>query len=456
MRAVLISVATLLFSASLLLTGHGLQTILVPIRAGLEGFSTVEIGLIGSSYYVGFVLGCLVAPYAILVAGHIRAYTAFVALASAAALAHPLFVDPLGWAAMRVVTGLSLAGLYLIIESWLNERATNDNRGVVMSAYIFVNFTVITVGQLLVAFGDPASFALFSFAAILFSLAAIPIALTRSTAPGPVTMVRFRVRHLYRLSPAGFVGCFMVGVANGAFWGLGPTFATAFGLTATGAAIFMSVAVLSGAAMQWPVGRISDRVDRRSVLVALCIAAAVGSVTLVLVANARPDYLPWAGFLFGAFALPGYAVAAAHAFDYVDPAGYVEASAGLLLANGFGSVIGPILAAWLMRETSTEALFAFIAMAEILLALFVAGRMRVRESPSDEVKSDFDLAVTAPIVAVATPEPLEESPDIVVSPHFEPEPMGMAAASESGAQDDEDTPAAEPDEAKEKRPEPVD
>ncbi len=407
---ILAPVAALLVSVGLLIMGNGLQSTLLPIRAGFEDFSATDIGLLGSFYYIGFIAGCLAGPYIIMRAGHIRTFTALVALASAAALAHPLAIDPVAWMMFRALTGFCLAGLYLVIESWLNERATNQTRGVVMSSYIVVNFSVITVGQLLVTLYEPTSFALFSLASILVSLAAVPVALTRSAQPAPITLVRFRPKKLFALSPAGAAGVLMIGVINGSFWSLGPFYARGTGLSVTATAIFMSVAVVGGALAQWPLGRISDRFDRRRVLLGICLATAAASLGLTLLGGMSPAVQLALGFLFGATSLPGYAIAAAHTYDHADPSDYVEVSAGLLLLNGIGSAAGPIAAALLIGSYGPLGLFAFTCGVALALAAFVVTRLRARAPVPAAAKEDFDLASTAAVVVAGDTEALEASP----------------------------------------------
>lgn len=416
---ILAPVTALLLSVALLIMGNGLQTTLLPIRAGLESFSPVGIGLLGSSYFVGFIIGCLGVPYIILRVGHIRAFTALVALASAAALAHPLLVDPLAWILIRLITGACLSGLYLIIESWLNERATNETRGLVMSSYIVVNFTVITIGQLMVTLYAPESFALFALASILVSLAAIPVALTRSAQPAPITLVHFNARKLIRLSPAGVIGIFMVGLSNGAFWALGPVYAIGVGMSVTATALFMSVAVIGGAIAQWPLGRLSDRMDRRHVMIGIAVASMIAGGGLVILGHFSTEGRMALAFLFGAATLPAYAIAAAQTFDHAAPGDYVEVSAGLLLMNGAGSAFGPLLASGVIASTGPGGLFLYNAAVQAALALFVISRMRVRDAPPMEEREDFDLTSTAPVVTVGGADAMAASPLVATREELE-------------------------------------
>ncbi|WP_181699157.1 MFS transporter [Chthonobacter albigriseus] len=397
-------VAALLFGIAFLLAGNGLQTTLAPLRAAAEGFSAIEIGLMGSGYYLGFVVGCLVGPYLIRRAGHIRAFTALVSIASATVLVHPLSIHPAAWILLRAVTGFSLAGIYLIVESWLNDRATNQNRGFIMSAYIIVNFATITVGQMLVTTASIHDFTLFAVASILVSAAVLPVSMTRSDQPAPIAIVQFRPIRLFLTAPVGIIGALLIGVANGAFWSLGTVYATGRGLDSQGAAIFMSVAVVGGAAMQWPIGRLSDRFDRRTVLAGVMAAAATVSVFLAMLPLGNYGLMAMS-LAFGMTTLTGYSVAAAHAYDRADKNAYVEMAAGVLLANGLGSVIGPVLASALMASHGPEWLFLFMAIVQGLLIVFIALRVWLRGPASNTEKEEFDVYSTAPVGGAITPEP---------------------------------------------------
>ncbi|ODN70966.1 MFS transporter [Methylobrevis pamukkalensis] len=408
-------IASLLIGIAFLLAGNGLLSTLTPLRASFEEFGALEIGLIGSGYYAGFVAGCLAGPYLILRAGHIRAFAALVSAASAIAIVHPMMIDPVVWTLCRAVTGFSLAGLYLIVESWLNDRATNENRGFLMSSYIVVNFAAMTAGQMLVTTADLSSFTLFALASILVSVAAIPVALTRSAQPAPITLVQFNPVKLYRMAPVGLVGSLMIGVGNGSFWSLATIFGLGRGLSADESAVFMSVAVIGGALAQWPVGRLSDKVDRRIVLLVVLALAATVCVTLASLTLSGGMLLAL-GLLFGITTLPGYSIAAAHAYDRADPSAYVETAAGILLANGIGSIIGPIAAAVLMKSFGPSALFFFIAATQIALFLFVILRMTQRGPQASDTKTGFDLYSTATVGGVLTPDPLQESDPMVQSP----------------------------------------
>ena len=408
-------IVSLLIGVALLLAGAGLQITLLPLRGSTEGFGTFALGVIGSAYYVGFVTGCLTGPFVIVRAGHIRAFTALVALAAAAVLAYGLAPYAVAWAIFRGITGFCLAGFYLVIESWLNDRASNETRGFVMSSYVAVNLAALAAGQMLVTLYPVDGYRSFMLAGILTALAIVPVALTRSAQPAPITIVRFRPRQLYEAAPVSLVSCFMVGISIGAFWALGPLSVEGDGLSVGEVAAFMSISVVGGALAQYPVGRISDRMDRRLVLLALLIGSAAMSLVLWLFAPMGP-LLVVLGFLFGATAMPGYSLAAAHGYDKTAREDMVPTGATMLLANGLGAVGGPVAAAGVMSYAGPRALFLFVAVVQALLAAFVFYRTKVQAPVAQPEKTDFDLATTAQVGAVVATEELNPADEYVVAP----------------------------------------
>ena len=420
MQANLRPIASILLGVAFLLAGNGLQFTLLPLRGAAEGFGAPAIGLIGSAYYVGFAAGCLLAPYMILRAGHIRAFAALVAVAVVVGLAYPLAPDVIAWTVFRLLNGFCLAGFYLVVESWLNDRATNATRGLVMSSYVMVNFAAFAGGQLMVTLYPVEHAGGFMIAAMMASLAIVPVALTRSAQPAPITIVSFRPVQLYRAAPAGLVASLMVGIATGAFWGLGPVSATGNGLDVTQVAIFMGAATIAGALAQWPVGRLSDRMDRRLVLLALLVGAAIVGVLLWLFGGGGWMLL-LLGILFGALSFPCYSLAAAHAYDKTPSSEMVPTAATILLANAIGAATGPLLAAALMYSLGPRALFLFTAIVQALLAGFVFYRTRAQPSLTSPEKSNFDLASTAPIGAMVTGEtPDPQDPSVAVPEAYPP------------------------------------
>lgn len=412
MIAKLAPVAVLLLSAALLLMGNGLQGTLLPVRANLEDFAVPEIGLIGTAYFVGFGAGCYYGGRIVRRAGHIRAFAAMASLASAIALVHALFPTPVLWWVLRGVTGFCFAVLYVVIESWLNEQSTNETRGQILSIYNAINLTVITIGQMMLILSDPREFPLFAMASVLISLAVIPLAMTTAAPPAPVLGVQIKLRSLYALSPVGCVGVLIVGLVNGAFWALAPVFAQERGFGVVGIAVFMSAAVLGGAIAQWPLGRLSDRRDRRHIIVAVSIAGAIGSVAAALAISLPPGAIFVAIIVFGAMAFPLYSLCLAHMNDFVPQDEFVSTASAMLLLYAGGAALGAIPASLLMSQMGPLGLFVATAVGHAVLAIFTLTRMRVRPAPAEQEKERFvGVPRTSPTLYALDPRGEETDED---------------------------------------------
>ena len=396
MKQALAPVAALLISVSILLTGQGLQGALLPMRATLEDFSPIAVGAMGAAYFFGFTLGCLQAGELVKRVGHVRVFLSMTALASAAPLVHALVVIPWPWGMLRLITGFCFAVIYVVIESWLNEQSTNENRGFVFSAYTMINLTVLAVGQMMTLLYNPSGIELFAIASVLVSLAAIPIALSVSPSPEVPQSAKVDLPKLFRVSPTGAFGCLATGLANGAFWSLAPVFT--FGVTAdiSDAAGFMTAAVIGGAIAQWPIGVTSDRLGRRPVLLSISVVGAIAGIALVFLS--REANLPVLFLLaaaWGALAFPLYAVAVAYTNDLADPSDYVEISSSLLLVYGIGAIVGPFVASFAMSLFGSHMLFVYAAVSKTLLLLFALGRFSVTEKPPHEEQVEFSDALTS-------------------------------------------------------------
>lgn len=399
-------IASLLLGVAILLTGQGLQGVLVPVRATLENFSTLAVGFIGAFYFLGFTYGCWQGAGMIRRAGHVRVFAAMTAVASVAPLLHGLWVNLWTWGALRFTTGFCFAVLYVVIESWLNERADNENRGSVFSAYIIINMTMLAAGQQMLVLEDPVKLHLFAVASVLVSLASVPVLMSRGEQPEEVTHSRFNLRELYRNSPSGMLGSLTSGLTNGSFWALAPVFTTAVTHDIDMAAWFMTSAVLGGALGQWPLGWWSDRVDRRYVMVGICFAVVIVELALWHFSSLLDDNaLLVLGFLWGALAFPLYSVSVAQANDRALPGTFVMISSGLLLMYGAGAVIGPFLAGGIMTVLESGSLFLFAALAHIGLGVFVMARRRKEDEVAATAQTDFNDALTS---ALTTSQVYEE------------------------------------------------
>jgi len=390
------SVAALLFGAAILLTGQGLQGTLIPVRATLENFSTISIGLMGATYFLGFTFGCWRGAGLIRSVGHVRVFAAMTAIASAAPLFHGLWVNPWVWSSLRFVTGFCFAVLYLVIESWLNERSTNQNRAGVFSAYVLINMTVLGVGQQMLLFYDPLHLNLFAIASVLVSLAAVPVALSKSENPRPIEDAKLDFRYLYKNSTAGMLGSLVCGLANGSFWALGPVFSVNISGDISLTAHFMTAVVVGGALGQWPLGWLSDRTDRRIVLGGISFASVfIGAVMWLMAPELSNIGLITMGALWGAMAFPLYSISVAHANDRAKAGDFVMVSAGLLLMYGIGAIVGPIITSLLMSVSSPGSLFLFTGVVHLLLAIYVLTRRLFKAQPAEVDHKPFSEALAS-------------------------------------------------------------
>ncbi len=388
LRAVF-SISALLLAAAILLAGNGLQGTLLAVRGNLEGFPTALIGALMSAYYAGFILGCRFNPAFIKSVGHIRTFLALASIASAATLMHPFFVNVIAWAVLRAITGFCFAGLIMIIESWINERATNANRGQILSVYRVIDLGATTVGNMLLATASPQGFELFALTSILISLALVPVALTRSDAPKPIATARLNIPKLFQISPVAAVGAPLVGLGNAAFWSVGAVYAARLGYDKTLIASFMSSVVIGAAVLQWPLGWISDRIDRRLVMIGAAICGVSAAIALARYGGQSPQLLLLLGATFGAFIIPMFGLTAAHANDHADPGTAVETNGSLLLLNGVGSVIGATLGAIVMSKFGPAALFDYIAAVYTAFIVFCIFRVLINKPLPEDEKSPF-------------------------------------------------------------------
>lgn len=398
MLAAVATVWALLLGAALIMVGNGLLVTLLGVRAELEGFPEVVSGLVMSCYYIGFLAGSFLVPKAIQRVGHVRVYAALASLVAAASLVHAIFVDPAVWGLMRMVAGFSYAGLYVIGESWLNDRAANETRGKLLSVYMVIQFAGVAVGQLLLNLSDPLGFELFSLVAILLALAVPTMLIGTSRAPSFESPAKMGLAQLFRISPLGVLGCFGVGIAHSAFFAMGAVYAKSTGLSVAQVANFMTAAVVGGVAAQWPIGHLSDRVDRRVIIVvASCIAAGAAAAAAMLPAG-MPLMLLVLVCLLGAATLPLYSLVVAHTNDFLKPSEMVAASGSLMLVFGIGAIAGPAVVGVAMSTIGPVGFFLYLAAAHGLIALIALFRMTRRAAPRIEERTPYQpVAPTAPL-----------------------------------------------------------
>jgi MFS family permease len=379
----------LLLGMGVLMLGAGLQSTLLGLRATLEGFPTVVTGIVMSCYYVGYVLGTIVAPPLLGQLGHIRVFAALAAVASAAILVQGCFVDPWTWGAMRLVSGLCFAGLYVVAESWLNDRATRANRGRLFAIYMLILYVGLGAAQFLLIFSDPRTPTAFMLVAVLISLAMVPIVVSAQQVPDHAVPRKVHLRELYGNSPLGVVAVTISGLISAIVFSMGPVYARLSGLETSSVATFMAASILAAVVTQYPIGRLSDRIDRRTVIAGVCTISMIVAGSIV----AFPE-MPRAAFLtlaasFSGFALTLYSLSVSHVNDKLEPAQMVASSSTLLLLNGGAAAFGPLLAGGLITAFGPRAYFATLAMLSGALAVYDLWRKaRGRPVPPSQ-KSPF-------------------------------------------------------------------
>ena len=383
------SIFSLLLGIGIILIGSGFLGTLVGLRAVLENFSEVVIGLIMSAYFLGFIAGAYVCPPIINRVGHIRAFAVMATVAASAVLMHAIVINPWAWVVLRLVTGICSVGLYMVIESWLNAQSTNQQRGQVFALYMTVNMLAMAAGQTLLLLNKVDSFVPFAIIAILFSLGLVPVALTWMNEPQPISTPSLRMAYLYGKAPLGVLGTLIAGLQLGAFWGMGAVFGKGIKLPDSWIATFMSAAIMGGAVLQIPIGRMSDTRDRRSVLLIVSIAGAIAAAAAFALAEWSSTALVICIFLFGGFTFPIYALSVAHMNDHLNANEVLEATSGLLLTYGIGATLGPTFAGALMATFGPLMLLLYFCAMLVVLAVVCRYFMSLRPPVATGNKGEF-------------------------------------------------------------------
>ncbi|WP_068110895.1 MFS transporter [Tropicimonas marinistellae] len=415
----LVPVSALLFGSALLLFAGGMHGLVLPVRGSAEGFSASSLGLLGTGWAVGYVMGCILSPRLVGLVGHIRTFGTMCALASVTILFQALLVETWAWIPSRAISGFCFAGAAMIVESWLNDRATPQTRGTIFGIYSMVNLSAMTAGQMAIALGDATGFVFFALGGIFYSLALIPTALSTSPSPAPLTSVSLDLRALWTNSPVAVAAVFLVGISNAAFGTLSAVYADQAGLTLTAIALFSSLPVLAGALSQIPIGYASDRMDRRIVLIFTAAVALAADLAFILLApEDRWTNLALACF-FGAAIFAMYPIIVAHANDHAPLGTSIQVSGGLLMVFGLGSVLGPLVAGVAMSSIGRQGLFLTTVVAHVLLVLFTLWRIYRSPAVREADKGAFHVTLSA---RVATPETAalasgeEEENPLVIEP----------------------------------------
>ncbi len=373
-RNVVASIWPLFGGLALLMVGGGLLGSLLGVRADLAGFPTIVIGVVMSMYYVGFLLGSLTIPRWLIKVGHIRVYAGLASLAAATALSYSLLITPVAWGAFRFVFGLAMSGLYVTVESWLNDRASNETRGRLLSVYMLVITFGLGFGQLLLGLDSPLNATLFILVGILLSLAVVPVAMVRIPAPEETIPVEFSIAALTATAPLGVLAVVLSGAADGAILSLGAVYATKVGMEPGLVGVFMAASLVGAAASQYPLGSLSDRFPRRRVI----LAVATGAAVLAAAGAILDPTGPWLFVLaaaYGALAFPMYALAVSMINDVMPAHQLVAAAAGIVFVYGIGSITGPLIVSALMEVLGPAGYFWGLAGFFVPLAVYAFGRI---------------------------------------------------------------------------------
>jgi MFS family permease len=419
MRQTILSLTALLTGIGILVMGSGLLGTVLAVRAEIEGFPVEVTGAVMAAYFVGLVLGSIYAVRLIERVGHIRTFAGLAAVVSAAALGFALVVSPISWAILRGLCGFCLAGLYMVTESWLNQEAPRDSRGRLLSLYMMVNLGALGGGQLLLPLSDPATFYPFCIASMLLSLGLVPVTMSRTVAPTPARIRPVSLAALYRLSPLGFASCAASGLIMGAIWAMGPVYAQMSGFDTAGVAAFMAAMVVGGIVVQWPVGALSDRFDRRRVIVLTMFAAGLACVGAIAGHGSASAAMLVLACLFGGFVFPLYSLGVANVNDFDRDENFVAISSGLLLIYGCSAAIGPMAASVVMGQIGAVGFFFYQAVVCAAFVVFGIYRLRARSSiPAEDQTSTVLVPRTSPILAGldprADPEDVIAEPDAAV------------------------------------------
>ena len=386
---------------AVLITAHGFQGNLLGVRAVIEEFNVIATGAIMSGYFVGYFFGANVIPNLVGKVGHIRVFAAFASMASLAILLHAVFVNPYVWILGRFITGLSLIGVYIVVESWLNDRATNRNRGEVLSIYMFITFSGLAFGTLLLNFNSPENYEPFILISLLFSIALIPILLTKRKPPKFKKISSINVKQLYKISPLGTFSMFCTGFIHSSIFTLGAVYAAKMNFTIFEISLFLFSISIAGALFQWPIGYFSDRSDRRIIIIACSFLAALfcflvtsASQTslenMYLASSIGMDKIIFFIFItvYAGFALPLFTLNLAYVNDFIPKEKFVAAGAGLQIIFGMGAMGGPVLCSVFMNMYGANGFFIYLGFFHLLIGLFGMYRITKR-SYEDNPDSTF-------------------------------------------------------------------
>ena len=402
----------LFFGVGMIMLANGLQGSLIGVRASLEGYTAFAAGFIMTGYYAGFLSGALIIPQRIKNVGHVRTFAALASIASISILLHSLHVSFFGWFLMRFITGMCFVGMYTVAESWINDLSENNNRGQALSVYMMVSMAGSAFGQLFLNIASPETATLFMLVSILISVSLVPILVVVSKQPDFSISEFLTIKELYNTSPLGVTAAVLTGLAHGTLWGIGSIYALKNGLTIEQVSIFMFTFIIGGAVNQYLIGYLSDRYDRRSVLVAVAFLASFFSVLAVVFGTSFTSLLI-VTFIFGGLTVPLYALAIAHTNDFLSKKEMVAASAGLQLATGAGLTVGPLLGGLAIDLIGAAGFWIYLFVIHGSLGIFGLYRMSIRDAvPLEDQGSTVLLNSRSAIVSMELyPDAEENSSD---------------------------------------------
>ncbi|RCK43467.1 major facilitator transporter [Thalassospira profundimaris] len=402
MIQVLTSVWALLIGIVLIMLGNGMHFTLIGLRGGIEGFSSAELAIVTSGYFAGFLAGARLTPRMIRRVGHVRVFAALGSFTSAALIALPLIPEPWAWTLLRVILGFCMSGIYVTAESWLNDSSTNETRGKVLSAYMIAQTLGIIGAQGLLTFGDAANSALFIVASILVSISFAPILLSASSVPMTEAARPMGLKELFAGSPLSTVGIFLLGCVYATQTGMAAVFGTQIDMTTGQIAAFVAMLFAGALVFQYPIGWLSDRMDRRTLIFGASMVA-MGASMLGGVSGDNFVFLMGAAFLAGGMTTPLYALFLAYTNDYLPLEDMPAASGGLVLTFGVGAILGPLLAGWSMEHFGPRSFWLVLAVTFAVIAVYALYRMTRRESlPVEETERYVSVLPTTSPMAVET------------------------------------------------------
>lgn len=398
----------LLLGIMLLMVGNGLQGSLLGVRGALEGFSTLELSVIMSGYFMGFLGGSRLAPEMIRRVGHVRVFAALGSFISATLILFPAITDPWAWVVLRIGLGLCFSGVYVTAESWLNSASSNETRGQTLSLYLIVQMVGIVTAQGLLALGDPSGFILFIVPSVLVSISFAPILLSISPTPAFETTKPMSLRALFIYSPLGCIGIFLLGGVFSAQFGMAAVYGTEAGLSVAQISIFIAAIYVGAMLLQYPIGWLSDRLDRRLLIMAVSLLGGVAALAGVVLGN-HFTILLGVAFVVGGTSNPLYSLLIAHTNDFLEADDMAAASGGLIFINGVGAIAGPVVTGWLMSSAGPEGFWGFVGVLMLAIAGYAAYRMTQRAAPAVETTGSY-----VPVAPSSSPVAVEAAQEVFI------------------------------------------